>query len=79
VSNRAVSNRDTPSTCDALSHVQNFITEAINDREVAAGISLDIQNAFNSIRWKEIRKALVEKGSHIIYVKCLTVISITDL
>ncbi|XP_025267626.1 uncharacterized protein LOC112639047 [Camponotus floridanus] len=62
LSSRQYGFRKQTSTCDALSQVQHFITEALNSREVAVGISLDIHNAFNSIRWKEIRKAIIEKG-----------------
>lgn len=50
------------STCDALSQVRDFITEATNEGEITIGISLDIKNAFNSIRWKRIREALIRKG-----------------
>lgn len=54
--------RKNTSTCDALFYVQNFVEEAIDDKDFVVGISLDINNAFNSIKWSEIKKALREKG-----------------
>lgn len=54
--------RKKTSTCDALYYVQNFIEDAINDKQFVVGISLDINNAFNSIRWSTVKKALREKG-----------------
>lgn len=36
--------------------------EAFDNNNVVIGTSLDVQNAFNSIRWPHIRKALRDKG-----------------
>ncbi|GAB1859779.1 Reverse transcriptase [Camponotus japonicus] len=53
--------RKNTSTCDALLIVQEIVTEAKLNGEIVIGISLDITNAFNSIRWCNIRRALKEK------------------
>lgn len=53
--------RKNTSTCDALFHVQEFIKKNTVDQQVVIGVSLDINNAFNSLKWSEIRKALREK------------------
>lgn len=53
--------RKMKSTYDALHQVQDFILKAKYD-EVVVGVSLDIKNAFNSIKWRYIRSALKEKG-----------------
>lgn len=50
------------STYDALWQVQSFVNRAIEENAVVIGVSLDITNAFNTIRWQHIRKALREKG-----------------
>lgn len=36
--------------------------DARTDREVVVGVSLDITNAFNSLKWSCIRQALRDKG-----------------
>jgi len=36
--------------------------EAFDNNNIVIGTSLDVQNAFNSIRWPHIRKALRDKG-----------------
>lgn len=48
-------------TCDALNRVQEYVQEGMSKGEIVIGVSLDISNAFNSIRWKHIRKALKDK------------------
>lgn len=54
--------RRNTSICDALLVVQEFVTDARADREVVVGVSLDITNAFNSLKWSCIRQALKDKG-----------------
>lgn len=54
--------RKAKSTCDALWEVQNYIQEAMQNKEVVIGVSLDIRNAFNSIKWSHIRNALRAKN-----------------
>lgn len=50
------------STVDALRHVVEIVENAfINDSAVVA-VSLDIENAFNSLPWKTIRFALCTKN-----------------
>lgn len=49
------------STVDALRRVVNTIEDAFSNELVVVAISIDIQNAFNSIPWKTIRMALKEK------------------
>lgn len=49
------------STCDALFQVQEFIKNNIESKKIVIGISLDINNAFNSLKWSQIRKALRDK------------------
>lgn len=50
--------RKKKSTCNAILYVQDFVNNAINDKEIAIGVSLDISNAFNTIKWSYIRAAL---------------------
>lgn len=50
------------STYDALYKVQEIIKDETTDGKVVAGASLDIMNAFNTLRWKHILNALHEKG-----------------
>lgn len=50
------------STCDALLRVKGITTEAVNEGGVAIAIGLDIENAFNSLPWRTIRKVLIDKG-----------------
>jgi len=54
--------RRAKSTCDALLYVQNYVMDAFDSKEMVIGTSLDVMNAFNSIRWPHIRKALRNKG-----------------
>jgi len=50
------------STVDALRHVVEIVENAfINDSAVVA-VSLDIENAFNSLPWETIRSALCTKN-----------------
>lgn len=50
------------STCDALRFVINIIRETTENGFYAIAVSLDIQNAFNSIPWVHIRQALARRG-----------------
>lgn len=54
--------RENRSTCDALIRVRKTIEQAIQSEGYVVAVSLDIQNAFNSIPWDVIRQALEEKG-----------------
>ncbi|KMQ94772.1 reverse transcriptase [Lasius niger] len=60
--------RKNKSTCDALSLVREITTAAVKDGGFAFAVSLDISNAFNSIPWRRIRRALRDKG-YPIYIK----------
>ncbi|CAL1685118.1 unnamed protein product [Lasius platythorax] len=50
------------STCDALLLVREITSRATDNKGFAFVISLDIKNAFNSIPWSVIRRALRRKG-----------------
>ncbi|XP_076764848.1 uncharacterized protein LOC143431794 [Xylocopa sonorina] len=52
--------REERSTIDAIQKVKCLAENAIKEGEVAVAISLDIKNAFNSLEWKAIRRALEE-------------------
>lgn len=47
------------STVDAPMEVKKF---ALRNDALAIAVSLDIANAFNSLQWSDIRRALREKG-----------------
>lgn len=53
--------RKNRSTVDALSRVKEIAEEARRNGDTTVMICLDIENAFNSIPWGEIRKMLVRK------------------
>lgn len=53
--------RKLKSTCDALYLVKEYIQAATSQNDVVIAISLDICNAFNSIKWRHIRRMLVER------------------
>lgn len=53
--------RKNRSTIDALYRVKEIAEGTRTSGETAVMISLDIENAFNSIPWAEIRKMLVRK------------------
>lgn len=53
--------RKMKSTCDALFYVQEYIQEATNYGDIVIAVSLDISNAFNSIKWKHIRAMLRDR------------------
>lgn len=53
--------RKNRSTCDALMLVKSTIEETWQEGGVAIGVSIDIQNAFNSLPWEVIRNALRRK------------------
>lgn len=46
------------STCDALIAVRKLIKEAMANNNVVLAIGLDVANAFNSLPWRTISKAL---------------------
>lgn len=50
------------STYDVLYKVREIILTETNENRIVAGASLDIMNAFNTLKWKHILKALKEKG-----------------
>lgn len=54
--------RKKKSTCNALTIVQEFVLDARENREIVIGASLDVTNAFNTIKWSYIRQALWDKG-----------------
>jgi len=49
------------STCDAILEVRRIINGATSAGNYAIALGLDIKNAFNSIPWMTIRKALADK------------------
>lgn len=53
---------DGKSTVDALMTVHETIVEANSQGRVVIAVSLDIKNAFNSLPWESIRRALARKG-----------------
>lgn len=61
IANNQYGFRKNRSTIDALGKVKEIAQEAIRNGETAVIISLDIENAFNSIPWAEIRRMLVRK------------------
>lgn len=50
------------STTDALKKVQTFIGDNIRNSKYSFMTSLDIGNAFNTIRWESINQALERRG-----------------
>ncbi|KMQ94776.1 reverse transcriptase [Lasius niger] len=54
--------RKNKSTCDALSLFRQLTSTAVRNGGFAFAVSLDISNAFNSIPWRRIRRALRDKG-----------------
>lgn len=62
LSNNQFGFRKNKSTVDALIKVRKYIESQTGKGNVVIAISLDIKNAFNSIPWKCIRKALYWKG-----------------
>lgn len=46
------------STCDAIARFRELTTGVMNNGEYAIAVGLDIKNAFNSIPWHVIRRAL---------------------
>jgi len=49
------------STTDALRQVTEIIESAFSRKQTVVAVSVDIENAFNSLPWPTIRKALWEK------------------
>lgn len=50
------------STVDAIRHVKEWTEGKIAEGRLAMAVSLDIKNAFNSIEWMEINRAMKKKG-----------------
>lgn len=48
-------------TVDAIIRVKELVNEKLEGGSVVLAMSMDIKNAFNSIEWEEIRKALERK------------------
>lgn len=53
--------RDGKSTYDAIAYVQTIAGTAMSEGGFTIGVSIDICNAFNSIPWRIIRQALINK------------------
>lgn len=51
--------REGRSTVDAILHVKTLAVEAVNKGKGVVAVSLDIANAFNSLPWECIRRALI--------------------
>ncbi|GBM42955.1 hypothetical protein AVEN_140832-1 [Araneus ventricosus] len=47
------------STISALSRVNDFVEGAKEENKISCMVSFDIQNAFSSIKWPDIKKQLV--------------------
>lgn len=62
LSNSQYGFRENRSTVDALLVVKDIIVETTGKKELVLAISLNIENAFNSIPWPVIRSALEKKG-----------------
>lgn len=50
------------STCDAIALLKEITSSAVKNKGFAVAVSLDIRNAFNSVPWRTIRRALRRKG-----------------
>lgn len=50
------------STCDALSKFKEITSSIVERGGYAIAVSLDIKNAFNSMPWKVVRRALEIKS-----------------
>ncbi|GBO42578.1 hypothetical protein AVEN_153800-1 [Araneus ventricosus] len=46
-------------TMSPLTRVKNFVEGAKEENKISCMVSFDIQNAFNSIKWADIKKQLV--------------------
>lgn len=63
--------RKNKSTIDALSRVKEIMDEVRRDGETSVMISLDIENAFNSIPWIKIREVLKRKRMPLYLIRLL--------
>lgn len=61
MSERQYGFRNGRSTIDAMLYMKEYIQEAMDEREVVVGVSLDIKNAFNSIPRGTIIEAMRKK------------------
>lgn len=60
------------STTDAIMAVQDFITDINNRGSIALAVSLDIRNAFNSIRWDTIERSMQNKNFPVYLRRCVS-------
>ncbi|KMQ91066.1 reverse transcriptase [Lasius niger] len=50
------------STCDAIMKVKSITESAVSEGGVAIAVGIDIENAFNSLPWRTIRRVLADRG-----------------
>lgn len=50
------------STCDAIAKVKSITESAVGEGGVAIAVGIDIENAFNSLPWRTIRRVLADRG-----------------
>lgn len=60
--------RKAHSTCDALLFVKDLVKDTFNKKEVGIAVGLDIKNAFNSLPWRAIRRALLWRKHFPMYI-----------
>lgn len=60
------------STVDALMEVQRFAKEAKDGNKSAIMVTIDVKNAFNTLRWTDIENALIQKGISKYLVKTIS-------
>lgn len=56
------------STCDALLFVKDLIKESFWKKEIAIAVGIDVKNAFNSLPWRTIRRALSWRKHFPLYI-----------
>lgn len=54
--------RKSRSTCDAILRLLEITTDATKNGEYAIVVGVDIKNAFNSIPWRVIKRAMIKMG-----------------
>lgn len=62
ISSRQFGFRPMKSTCDAIKDMQKTIEEHLARNRACVAVSLDIQNAFNTLSWRTALSALRKKG-----------------
>lgn len=50
------------STITALQRLVEIVTSAKENRQLCLAISLDVKNAFNTVRWKDVLSAVIRRG-----------------